>query len=357
MDENNIVDQVVKAAGGRTVRVFCFGIGTDINTHLLDKITEKTRAASQYVLPSEDIEIKVSNFYTKISQPVLADVKLRFSGAVKISKMTPSELPDLFKGEQVVVLGRYTGAGDEAITLEGTVNGAARTFTYEKAFAAKATDHTFIPRLWATRRVGFLLDQIRLNGESKELRDEVAALARQHGIVTPYTAYLIVEDESHRNVPVASRTLQLMDRNAEVRRESSRMYHEVNAAKSGDAAVGGARAYDSLKRAAKTKAPAEANVSAQRGQVGAAESGGLQVQKAIDSQQTRNIASRTFYQNGSQWIDSNVQQRQNARRVQVKFNTDEYFALMKKHVNASQWMSVGRNVQLVLDDTIYEVVD
>jgi len=357
MDENDIVAKVVRAAGERVVRVFCFGIGTDVNTHLLDKITEKTRAASQYVLPNEDIEVKVSNFYTKISQPVLADVKLAFSGGVKVFKMAPAELPDLFQGEQLVVFGRYTGSGDAAITLEGAVNGARRTFTYEKSFAARAEDNAFIPRLWATRRVGYLLDQIRLNGDNKEVRDEVTALARQYGIVTPYTAYLIVEDESRRNIPVARRTLQTIDGDTFVRKESSRMFAEVNAAKSGHAAVGGAQAFDSLKRAAAPSAAMDANLSAQRGQIGPAKDGGERVQAAIQNQQTRNLAGRTFYQNGAQWVDSAVQQRQNARRVQVKFNTDEYFALMKRHVNASQWMSVGRNVQLVLDDTIYEVVD
>jgi Ca-activated chloride channel family protein len=357
LDEDQIVSSVTKAAGDRTVRVFCFGIGTDVNTHLLDKITEKTRAASQYVLPAEDIEVKVSNFYTKISQPVLANVKLSFSGGVKVSKMVPVDLPDLFKGEQLVVFGRYAGSGDAAIMLEGAVNGESRSFTYERSFAAKAGDYTFIPRLWATRRVGYLLDQIRLNGESKELREEVVNLARQYGIVTPYTAYLVVEDERVHNVPVARRTLQGMDRDDRFKEESKRMYAEVNVAKSGSAAVGGAQAYDSLERATTLSAPVEANVLVQRGQVGTSAPGGQKVQEAIQNQQTRHIAGRTFYQNGNQWIDSNVQQRQNAKTVQVKFNSDEYFALIKKHVNAAQWLSVGRSVQLLLDDTVYEIVD
>ena len=52
--------------------------------------------------------------------------------------------------------------------------------------------------MWASRRIGYLLDLIRLNGENKELIDEVTSLAREHGIITPYTSYLIMEDEEIR---------------------------------------------------------------------------------------------------------------------------------------------------------------
>ena len=71
------------------------------------------------------------------------------------------------------------------------------------SFPEEASGNEFIPRLWATRRVGYLLDEIRLHGENAELRDEVTDLARKYSIVTPYTAYLILEDETQRNVPMA----------------------------------------------------------------------------------------------------------------------------------------------------------
>ncbi len=255
------------------------------------------------------------------------------------------------------MFGRYTGGGDTAITLEGTVNGQPRSFTYDARFARQAAEHSFIPKLWATRRVGFLLDQIRLHGESKELRDEVTSLARQYGIVTPYTAYLIVEDEARRNVPVAFRTLQQIDQDAHVRREAERMYHEANVARSGAPAVGGAQGMGALREADNLSAGQTANAYIARGQVGAAEAGGAAVQQAVQAQQSRYVRGRTFYQNGRQWVDAQVQSRPDARRVQVKFNSDEYFGLLQKHPDAAQWLSVGNNVQLVLDDTVYEVVD
>ena len=113
-DEDQIVANVKKASEGRT-RVFCFGIGTDVNTHLLDRIAEDTRAVSQYVLPEEDLEVKVSSFFSKIKEPVLANPTLSFTGDLRATKLYPSPLPDLFKGEQLVLVGRYSGKGDSAV--------------------------------------------------------------------------------------------------------------------------------------------------------------------------------------------------------------------------------------------------
>ncbi len=356
-DEMQILDRVKRGMAGRAVRVFSFGIGTDINTHLLDRLSEETRGASQYVLPREDIEIAVSGFYAKISQPVLANPRLEFSGPVRISAMQPAQLPDLFKGEQLMLFGRYQGNGAATVTLSGLVNGRNRTFTFPADFPERATAHEFIPRLWATRRVGFLLDQIRLHGESTELRDEVTHLARRYGIITPYTAYLIVEDETRRRVPVARQTLRNIGGREELLNESVRMYREMLDAKSGYAAVGGAQTNSALKSADVVNAPATANALALRGQSEMEAAVQNRVGQMINAQQSRYVNGRNFYQNGNQWIDARVQNQAGARVIQIKFNSDEYFALMARHPDMPQWLSVGRNVQIALGDLIYEIID
>jgi Ca-activated chloride channel family protein len=278
-----------------------------------------------------------------------------------VTKLAPPQLPDLFRGEQVVVLGRYSGTGDAAITLEGTVNGAARSFTWEASFPARATGHTFIPRLWATRRIGFLLDQIRLHGESGELRDEVIDLARRYGIVTPYTAFLVLEDESRRSVPVSQRTIQAPPGDGRAKAAAGEMYKGVRETKSGAGAVGGAQALDSLKRAQNAAAPSVSNEEALRveGSVEGGISGdpGEPVRQLVNAQAARFVNGRTFYQNGVAWIDANVQAQKGARMRQVKFGSKEYDALLGKHPEAAAWLALGRNVQVVLGGEIVEVVE
>ncbi len=198
--------QNVTAQNSSNTRIFTFGVGDDVNATMLDQISEQTRALSTFVRPSEDIEVKVSSLYSKISHPVLADVKLSVGPSVSLQEIYPPQLPDLFVGGQVVVLARYTGHGPTTIKVTGTVGMETREYVYEMIFPEK-TEATkeFVEHLWARRKVGYLLDQIRANGEKKELVDETVALAKKYGIATPYTSYLIVPDTA---LPVAGRVNQ-----------------------------------------------------------------------------------------------------------------------------------------------------
>jgi Ca-activated chloride channel family protein len=191
----------VQTRNTAVTRIFTFGVGDDVNATLLDQLAEGSRALSTYVRENEDIEHKVSSLYSKISNPVLTSLKLTVGPDVKLAEVYPPQLPDLFHGTQLVVLGRYSGQGHVAVKLTGQVGKEPREFVYEMTFPEKTHDErAFVEDLWARRKVGYLLDQIRANGEKKELVDEVVALAKRYGITTPYTSYLIVPDGP---VPVA----------------------------------------------------------------------------------------------------------------------------------------------------------
>jgi Ca-activated chloride channel family protein len=371
-DENQIVANVKKVNEGRT-RVFCFGIGGDVNTHLLDKITEETRAFSQYVLPEEDIEVKVSNFFSKIKEPVLANPTIKFTADVRVTKLYPSPLPDLFRGDQLVLVGRYSGKDDSAVILEGTVNGVTRKFTYKVNFPRTDEDHEFIPRLWATRRVGYLLDEIRLHGENSELRDEVTELARKFNIVTPYTAYLIVEDEDRRRVPLAMQSLPQLYSDGLARKDAAANWGSFKNEVQGEKALAGSRYGLALKNA---DVPATASVSGAmeanralgfRGGGGGA--GGVvamppmsaddsKARLANYSQQGQLIAGKNFFKNTSnQWVDSLTQKFQNAKQQRIQFNSSKYFAFAAKNPKALPWLALGQNVQFVLDETLYDIYE
>ena len=146
----------------------------------------------------------MSGLYGKISHPVLANLKLTAGNDVSFSEIYPPELPDLFHGQQLTVLGRYSGKGPTAIKLTGTIGKEDKEFVYEMTFPGKTGESKeFVEHLWARRKVGYMLDQIRANGEKKELVDEIVMLAKKYGISTPYTSYLVVPDAA---VPVAGRT-------------------------------------------------------------------------------------------------------------------------------------------------------
>jgi Ca-activated chloride channel family protein len=362
-DEDQIVANVKQANEGRT-RVFCFGIGTDVNTHLLDKITEETRAASQYVLPDEDLEVKVSNFFARIKEPVVANPTIKFTGDLRVTKLYPSPLPDLFRGDQLVLVGRYTGSGASAVVLEGTVAGAKRQFTYEVMFPKHSDEHEFIPRLWATRRVGQLLDEIRLHGENAELRDEVTELARQYGIVTPYTAYLIAEDEDRRRVPLAMQSLSQLNMDRFARSEAAQNWDSFRESRDGAQAVAGAR-YGGMLKSANTFAEGGNGVAEANRALGvttlpptAAPSADAKVRLVQYSQPGQLVAGKNFFQNaGNQWVDTAAQKFQNAKKQRIQFNSAEYFAFAAKNPKALPWLALGQNVQFIMNDMLYEIYE
>ena len=189
-DPDAIATGVRSAAGG--ARLFTFGVGNDVNRMLLERLGRENRGAVDYVDGSHTIEEVVGGFYGRISRPVLSDVSFKF-GSVTTAMMYPDMLPDLYKGSQLVMVGRYRGSGTVRAAMEGILNGKRVSLPFDATFPEKATADAFVARLWAQRRIDFLLAQNRLNGESEEARTEVIALSKQFQILTPYTAMVAAQ--------------------------------------------------------------------------------------------------------------------------------------------------------------------
>ncbi len=183
-----------RSANARRSRVFCFGVGYDVNARLLDRLSGGNSGTSEYVKPDEDIESHVAAFYSKMTRPALSDIRIELSG-VDINRSYPRDLPDLFEGGQIVWVGRYRQSGRTNIRVTGKVGGESRSveFRAELAGASGGSNYDFVERLWAVRRLGDLIDQIDLHGQSRELIDELVSLSTRYGILTPYTSFLADE--------------------------------------------------------------------------------------------------------------------------------------------------------------------
>ncbi len=180
-------------------RIFTFGVGNDVNTYLLDKIAETGRAVSDYIAPEENIEEKISRFFDKVSRPVLTDLQVELAEG-QVLDVYPKQLPDLFDGDQLMLVGRYARAGAAPVVLRGTSGHAQRRFTYQGQWAQKA-ENDFLPRLWAFRKIAYLVEDMRTHGENAEVRKEIEALSKEYGVLSPFTAFLAQEDEA-RALPV-----------------------------------------------------------------------------------------------------------------------------------------------------------
>jgi Ca-activated chloride channel family protein len=185
-----LADRAEERAG--RARVFAFGVGHDVNTHLLDRLGEAGRGTTAYVEPGENVERVISLLAAKIRHPVLTDLEI--TGApVRLEEIYPVRLPDVFAGEDLVLFGRYRADGTGMIRVRGRRGGSPVTFTADASFPARTDANGFIPRLWASRKLGHLTRQIWTEGETASLVDEIRTLALRYGLPSRYTSYLVQE--------------------------------------------------------------------------------------------------------------------------------------------------------------------
>jgi Ca-activated chloride channel family protein len=316
--ETDLLLSQIDDAAPESVRIFSFGVGDDVNTVLLDRMARDHRGASAYVRSGQQIDEEVSAFYAKVSTPLLSNLELDLG--VPVEDVYPYPLPDLFAGTQVVAAGRYRQGGEVTVVLHGTVNAGRRAFEYGGVRLNEEGGEAFIPRLWATRKVGYLLNQIRLNGESEELVQEIVDLSVRYGIMTPYTSFLVDED-----VQVFSGE----GRRGLAEREYSTMATAEPAAPMGSEAVDRAQKQGALE---------------QSGTATGATGGAVKV-----------VAGKTFVYREGMWIDTAF----DADRMtpsKVGFMSDDYFALLETRPRWGTYLALGERVLVVLDGIAYQVV-
>ncbi|HEY8459159.1 MAG TPA: VWA domain-containing protein, partial [Blastocatellia bacterium] len=350
----------VKQAIKPGARLFTFGVGHDVNTILLDGLANENRGTVAYIEPKEDIEVKVSNFFAKVNNPVLSDVKIDWGG-VETDLVYPRTTPDIFHGSQLVLMGRYRPRPSaNRLTLVGKVNGRERAFVYDGLeFPEKRSDNEFLPHLWAMRRVGHLLDQIRLNGESKELRDEIVELGTRYGIVTPYTSYLILEPGERSRwlgrssgldgapppppMPVPAQT----SAGAKARRISGRPGELAPAAGAADAKA--------VESSIVVPAPAGKDaVAFSKEKEGLRKAESLAMKPSLPDQ-IRQVAGKTFYLRDGVWTDGEFKAGDKLPVVKVKFASDEYFDLIGREPKLAECFALGRRVVVVWKGKVYQV--
>ena len=381
-------------------RIFCFGVGYDLNARFLDKLVRENFGQSEYVRPDENIEEHVARLYNRIESPVLTGMQVRYDfDTVKteegapVNRIYPKEATDLFAGDQLVVVGRYKKSGTAKVVVTGKVGDREEKFAFPATFVEQSGDESmaFIEKLWAVRRVGEILDQIDLNGRNEELVKELIDLATRHGILTPYTSFMADETTNIHdltsNYDRANRRLESLSQTGGAAGTAQRamkgdfqnayQYSPDNSYYAGNGKDREKAASSGFSRFAQASparpmaqgggyggsaAPADAMAgpaappAAAAAQAAGELSYGGEVQAEADKAQAnvRNVGNRTFYRRQNQWIDSqlNATQQQNARRV--KQFSKEYFDLANRYGRTmSQYLAMDEPVMLNFDGQAY----
>jgi Ca-activated chloride channel family protein len=325
IDTTSILQNFDRTASGN-IRLFVFGVGYDVDTFLLDSLAQEHHGLSKYVTEGMELDEVLSDFYNGISSPVMTDLQLDFGG-LQVYDLYPQPLPDLFVNGQIIIVGRYEGGGKYGITLSGEVNGVRQVFHFnDQKFTRNSSleenSMNQIPRLWATRKIGYLLNEIRLQGASQELIDQVVNISVHYGIVTPYTSYLVTEPA----------ILSSTDREQIAQDTYNQVMSTPSAPTSGMGAVGKAAGEGALSQAevAPTMAQEAASV-------------------------VKVIGSKTFVSQNGIWTDTTYDL--NTMHTQkIVFLSEEYFNLAAEHTDLASAFALGQKVIVVFEGQAYEII-
>ena len=339
-DPNVLLEQASEQIPG-DVRLFTWGVGYDVNAFLLDRLAEEHGGRSAYVEPTEDLEIKVSAFFKSVSTPVMADLELLIEGTDGYD-IFPARLPDLFEGGQITVMGLYRGSGSVEFRLSGMVGDESREVVHSARLPRRKAEASFLAPMWAQRKVGYLLEQIRLHGESDELKSEIIALGERFGLVTPYTSYLVIEDRMRME-------------------EESGML---------DMAVPMAQAQHAMAREA-VSASTRPGASVYAGAAGSTQQTGTRLvqlsiaERAFQSAtsfiqasylKVQRVGERTFRldEETGAWREEKL--ARDASMIDVEIGSEAFLELLKRHDLLGRYASIGEQVELILDGQGYRLL-
>lgn len=336
------------------IRLFSWGVGFDVNAVLLDTLARDHKGASEYVKPQEEMELKMSHFFEKIAFPVMTDLSLKFEG-ITVQDYYPLQLPDLFKGSNLVLFGRFQGDEKGKVILKGRIGDKKVEFS-QKIAKNRIEDGQFVANLWATRKVGFLLEEIRINGENKEIKDEVIRIAKKYGIVTPYTSYLVTEPAADEQTNVAG-GVRRNSQNAVggVGRRPQPKEAEETTTITGEAPLVRDYKYELSPETGEMEKKRISSTTTGKDAVDTSKQ--LQEAKEADKldfnaeSNTRKIGEKTFLLKEGVWTDSLYTKELKTKEIQ--FGSDEYFQLIKKNKMMAKWLALGDKVIIVLDKVAF----
>ncbi len=370
-------------------RMINMGVGYDVNSRLLDRLSRDNFGQSGYVRPDENIEAHVSRLYNKMSAPVMTNVAVKFdiegagSDSGGVSRVYPKEVYDLFAGEQLVMVGRYKKYGTGKITIKGKVGKEEKKFDFPGTFTEKSGDQSFafVEKLWAMRRIGEIIDEIDLKGKNDELIKELVGLSTKHGILTPYTSFLADDQAPVRQLADTRLHLEYARRETErlsavdgvegfAQRADKNVLQNAERLAESAAPAFNRPAADAAAPAAPlapaTTGPAPGGASlAGRAKSGAGGIGGGQGQasggfhyyadpaaqsagsrvansfreigsdRQVTAYSVQNAGKETLYKRGNTWVANNckdIDPEKDAKKIkEIKRFSDEYFALVKEN--------------------------
>jgi Ca-activated chloride channel family protein len=310
-------------------------MGADVNVSLIEQLALEGRGTAHFVRPEESVERAVELLATRLRQPLLTDVRVVADGGVRLTRMYPAGPQDIFAGQDLVLLARYDGSGSANLVVTGNAGGRRVRWSSERNFGRDERDNAFVPRLWATHRIGWLSAEKRRGGGSSEIDNEIRMLGERFGIPTEFTSYLVLEPGM-----VAGNAVQ--DAGRARRTASGRI--GVSRGEVPPAAAAPATIEFESARTASQQRSAKSVAAADEAMGMDAAAAGL-----------RRVGSRMFQRDGDRWVDTRMTAE--LRVYKVKAYSTAYFSLIEKLPELREVLALGDRVLVAGRTVAIEVVE
>jgi Ca-activated chloride channel homolog len=318
-------------------RIFTFGLGSDVNVGLLEQLALQGRGTSQFVRPDESVERMVGIVADRLVGPVLTDVRVRVDGDVRLSRMLPGETSDIFADRDLSLVARYSGHGRARIVVEGRRGTTPVTWTSTVDFPDRDRENSFVARLWATQRVGYLSAEKRQNGGSSEIDDEIRSLGERYGIPTEFTSYLVTE---RQDLPMRTAMMGAAGGRNGIAAPAIDMSRVSGAA---------SLAFESAKAASAQRSVSSIAV------IDSLSLAAHQFRDKDEARTTRRIDGRTFVQRDGAWTD--VRYHAGTQVTTIKPFSKAYFDVLQQLPELKSMFALGDRVVVVGKSAVIRVDD
>lgn len=202
-------------------RVYTFGVGSSVNRYLLSEMARRGRGFARYIDPTESSFEAARDLAERLDMPVLTDISIDW-GDVRPTGVTPAVIPDLFAGDSLRVMGRFSGSRSATVTVRGKVDGRPANLPVRVTLSDgpnardAAASASAIPVIWARSQVADLmrdhaspvaLRTVRVS--ERELQERVTQLGLEFALVTDWTSFVAVSQRIVNSDPSSARDAEV----------------------------------------------------------------------------------------------------------------------------------------------------
>ncbi len=281
--------------------IYAFGVGDDVNIPFLDKLAEENGGTAQYTSRITEVEVKVSQLYEQVRSPVLSRITIDWEGA-EVFDVYPKKIIDFFAGKTISIAGRFGAGSHLGLSLKGWLGEKQKAFRFSFPLPRESEEYRFLPRVWAGRKIGHLINEIRMYGHSEEKVRSIIDLSKRYGILTEYTAFLVEEPR-----PIV-RALRMAPAQGEAAMEEAQALKE----------------YTEITR-----------------------------EEKMETGTVLTVGDQTFARRDDRWVTLRYEQQPTKK---IPLFSDEYFDLWKRHPELAPILALGKGCIFEFQGIFYELV-